>query len=722
MATSQDFIPTDAKPEVNKVYFKDGVKNLASNEDISTNVLGCVNDYEARFVGQRDEWDSDETGIWNLQDAFWRSGLNDSAVQSQKSKGANEPNEWERAKTGSTLLYRQVRQKASNGYSIQSSKDMPFKYDSISDDGFDQPEHTEERAKKLNLLAKWSMKNDSFNLKSIDFWTQIYKRGNVPVMVEWVQEMGKKKYSEPVFDEDGITIKEYEIKEIETATVNRPTLQLLPIESLYADTAIGNIQDQECVIISTVVSITEIIAGIRSGIYQEGILEDISKSNQWDGYSGGYDNENNKKENRGMTSQPTNSGTGQYLKREVFVNLPIDLDKETWDERENIPERYRVTMFGNQPSNSIIARIERNQEPDDSIPIEMIHANPDDTDLLYHISDYEVIRSNISTETTLIRQIIDNNTLVCKPPLIELEGMVKGNNRTFGPNARFIEEERGSLREFNIRDISQPTMQVLEYIKEDSNVANSIDKNMIGESFGARTTASEATTISSNSSRPNLVNIEYILEQFLGFYAKRLKVNWETYGRHDQIIQITDENEERVFIKPKGLEGDYDIIIDVVDDMKDSEVKAQRMMNGAQMFASIPELSQITDWNMVGTELAETIFGTSKFIKGANDADAAANAHRNILLMMNEGIPLSGMTPDMNLKRHLEIYKEERKRFVGSEEEYPNVDLLDQAIEQLEEAINAQPSGGQQQQSAGMPQAQAQLQQQLTSGALGGLQ
>jgi hypothetical protein len=47
-------------------------------------------------------------------------------------------------------------------------------------------------------------------------------------------------------------------------------------------------------------------------------------------------------------------------------------------------------MIGNTPTTSLIARIERNQEPDDAIPIELIHANPDDDNYLYHISDYEV--------------------------------------------------------------------------------------------------------------------------------------------------------------------------------------------------------------------------------------------------------------------------------------------------------------------------------------------
>jgi hypothetical protein len=201
MPDAENFIPTEAKIEVEPAYFQQDVKNLAKDDDIRAMVIDTVDQYEARYVGQRAEWDKETSGIWNLQDAMWRSGLNDSAIQSQKHIGANEPEVWERAKTGSTLFYRQVRQKASNGYAVQSSRDMPFRYDAISASEFEDSGHAEDRARKLNLLAKWSMKQDKFNVKCIDFWNQIYKRGNIPVMVEWIQEMGKKKVARPVFGE-----------------------------------------------------------------------------------------------------------------------------------------------------------------------------------------------------------------------------------------------------------------------------------------------------------------------------------------------------------------------------------------------------------------------------------------------------------------------------------------------------------------------------------------
>jgi hypothetical protein len=348
----------------------------------------------------------------------------------------------------------------------------------------------------------------------------------------------------------------------------------------------------------------------------------------------------------------------------------------------------------------------------------MIHAKPDDSDILYHISGYEVIRSNMATEVTLIRQIIDNNTLVCKPPLIEVVGEVHGNDREFRPDQRFKVDTKDSLGEFNIRDISQQTLALVEYIKDDSNGANTIDPNMLGESFGARTSASEANTISSNSRRPNLVEIEYVLEQMLGFYAKRLKVNWEAYGRKDQVVQITDDNGEIVFIRPTDITGEYDIVVDIMDDIKDDALETQKYMNYAQTVAGTP-MAQTTDWEGLNAALQEKMLGTSKYTVPNNEGDAEANAMQNLALLLRNGV-MPQLSDAMNLRKHLDIYKSERIRWQGHEEENPNVALLDQLIQELELRVN-QP----QQSPQALPQAaptEAVAQGQQLSGALGGIQ
>jgi len=728
MANSKDFVPTKAKIDVTPAYFLDGVENLADNKEIVDEIRTTIGDYDRQFTSSRTDWADDSTGLWNQMDAAFRSFINNGSVKAQSHLGVNQREDSERARIGTTQFHRQVTQMAANGYAVQTSKDMPFKYEDLSDPDSLQADidHSEQQAKKLNLLAKWSMKKDAFNLKSIELWTQLKKYGNIPVMIEWAHELGTRPVRQPRFDEKN-NLDGYDFVDEEIVVTNRPVFSLLPIESVKADPFIGNIQDQECVIVSSIVGLSDIVNGIESGFYRDDLMADISKQTQWDG-NAGFENINEKKDNRGMQSSASGTGSGQYLKREVFVNAPIADAK--WDEEKNIPLRYRVTMFGNAASNAVVARIERNQEPDDAIPIEMLHANPDDPDLLYHISDYEVVRPNLSAATTITRQIIDNSAIVNQMITWELAGEVSGingaNDREMRAGQRFTLESKDSMGQFNIRDISQSSMSLLEYLKEDSNVAVSLDKNMQGESFGARTSASEAGTISSNTQRPNLVNIEYILTQLFSFVANRYKVNWEAYGLSEQVVRITDEDDKTVFITPTDLEGDFDIVVDIMDDIKDSAVETTRINNYIQTVGSIPQLSQTTDWVGLHNLVAEKILGTSKFVITGNEGDAESNARANLFAMFNESLPPEERYPEVNdrmdLRKHLSMYKAERLRWKGYEEQNEQgIEILDQVIAQIEARVSnppsAQPMGGVPQQA---PVGEGEMQRQELSGALGG--
>lgn len=719
-------IPKEAKIDVDRPDYLDEVENFATDDEIKGKVVGAVEDYEMRFNAQREDWINSSYGIWTLADWAFHACINDAIAQSEKSKGANEPDLWERAKTGTTQFYRQVTQKAANLYAVYTSKDVPFKYRPLLSDGVDDPAIAEAKARKKNLLAKYTMKKDKLDRKTIEFATQIYKYGNTPVLVEWCEKRKRITEERPVFDpENPGKIIEYNSVTTMIREGGYPSITILPVEGVKADTNIGSIQKQDCVVLCTVVGLSEIVDGIEDGIYREDLLEDLSRSHQWDGYTG-FENLDEKADNRGSVSD-MRTGSGQYLKREVFINVPIDEEKKTWNELKNVPRRFRVTMFGNCPGDSLVARIERNQEPDDAIPMEMIHCNPDDCDLLYHISNIEVVRSNIATETTLIRQAIDSNSQANKPVLWEIEGAVKRgtdgiNDRKWGPNQHFILYDKEGIGMLETRDISQTTIAILDYLKEDSNTANSLDKNQVGESFGARTSGTEASNINAATRRPNLVGVEYILEQYLGFIAWRYDVLWQAYATPDQVIQITDENDQTVAIKPSETVGEYDIVVDIINDIRDDEVKAQRMLNGAQVFSQIPQLAAITDWEGLGKDLQQHIFGTSKYVvSGGLTGDAENNAQRNVVMMLEYG-QFPEMNDAMDLKLHLKVYKEARTQWQGYEDQNPNVEILDQVIAQIEQRFQAIPMGGAGTPAIAQPAMEATQNGRLQSAALGGVQ
>jgi hypothetical protein len=118
--------------------------------------------------------------------------------------------------------------------------------------------------------------------------------------------------------------------------------------------------------------------------------------------------------------------------------------------------------------------------------------------------------------------------------------------------------------------------------------------------------------------------------------------------------------------------------------------------------------------------ISEKIMGTSKFIRPAQDADADVNAKHNIRIML-EGGRNPQMTPNMNLRRHLELYKQELTRWAGREEQNPNVQILQQVIAQIEAQIASQAQGTGQVQAQATPANESQVRGDITGGVLGGV-
>jgi hypothetical protein len=194
-------------------------------------------------------------------------------------------------------------------------------------------------------------------------------------------------------------------------------------------------------------------------------------------------------------------------------------------------------------------------------------------------------------------------------------------------------------------------------------------------------------------------------------------INWETYGLPEQIIQITDEDENLQFIRPTGISGEYDIVIDIMDDIKENAVEGQKLATYMQTVVGNPELSKRQDWDSLADFYAETALGTSKFVIGSNDGDAEDNARRNIALMLNAG-EFPQLSDTMNLKKHLEVYQSERRRWEGAEDTNENLSVLDAVIAQIEARI-AQPPAQQGQQQPMV--SQGEVNRQAISGEAGGV-
>ena len=181
------------------------------------------------------------------------------------------------------------------------------------------------------------------------------------------------------------------------------------------------------------------------------------------------------------------------------------------------------------------------------------------------------------------------------------------------------------------------------------------------------------------------------------------------------MVQITDENEQINFVRTGSISGEFDIVIDVMDDVKDDQLKVSRMLNYAQVVSGTP-MEQSTDWALLNKELSQKIMGTSKFVVDRLDSDAEENAMVNLVGMLQNG-ERPVFSEGVNLKKHLEIYESERRRWTGLEDRNPNVEgVLDPVIDELKERAKT-PAGQQTAPPVGGNEA---IRQEL-SGQLGGI-
>ena len=647
--------------------------------------------------------------MWKVADYMYKGAQNRALTAYEQQKGANledfrDGAHTEIAQSGSTLFHRQVRQLAAQGASVQFSRDVPFKYEPIIND--DNPETFEKgdaMANQLNVLAKWTMKHDKFNKKSIEFWHQIFKIGNVPILAKQVIKKGIRKIRQPIIEtvvnpvtgQPEANVTGYQEFDQEFIVENHPSIEILPTESVYMDMYIGSVQAQNCIVIPTLKNYSDLLDGVRAGYYDQVAVESLAGGNlwgkyRWDGVSG---EPLTRFKLANMEAIAGDSYTGQFLTWDVFMRSPIL--NGVWDVK-NEPSIYWGTFVGNQIVNSLCIRLEENSDPDKEFPLELIHCLPDDPDLLYHVSPAQIIRSNYSVECTLKNQAIDNCTLVNRPPLKVIEGQVRGTDFEFTPGKVFLCEGQGSIEEFMVRDTTQITTNFLNYIRDDTMSALATDKPFMGESFGARTSATEASNTYKNSVQPHMISIRYILEQYLGFYAKKLKSYWQAFSDPTQVIRITGEQPFSV-IRPSQIYGEFDVEVDIVDEFEDDVVESQKINEAIRMVGQNPAFMGVIDV----TELMRAWFRRYKFdygkiVTGKMDKDAEVVARNENVLMM--GGQVVRPMPNQNHNTHLAEHKGERLRYNGLEEQFPQAQLLDQHIAETEFLVQQMEAAAQQQQ------------------------
>lgn len=691
------FIP-EKSPDQDPLASISGIerKNLADDTDLVKQVMTHLERYYQKYRTDRSELED----IWQTADWMFKCGQNETRRESERTRLDRQDSDYltmtKAQKCGSTIFFKQVRAITALFVSYLTSKKDPYTFKSRSNpDIYESDQQADDLARQHNLLMRWSRDQEGFVPKCIELFMQLVKYGNLPVYSRWVRRVRDVLDRWP--SENGGTV----IERRSVVADNRPVLEVVPNENFYADQNIGCIQQQNAIIVRSMANITNLLQGSRDGDYIN--VENITAEHVYQGRDED-DMRTEKEDNSGYSANTSDVNTGTFLQLDAHCLLPIDETKgkgKRWDATKHEPKKYWVTVVKGYEG-GVCLRIERNPDPDDEYPFEMLSLIPDDSDKLYKISLAEILRGNYSESTTSKEQMIDSKTLQNNRPLKAVRGEVhtESGGLAFGKDKVFWVDGEKSLTEFNLGNVID-NLPTLQYLEEDSHEAAGTGKTMMGQPMGGRTAASEAINAYSAANRPHEMTVKYVFNKLLPFHARKGVRQWHLYADENQIIKITDEGQVYQQIMPADLYGDFDVEVTLVEDYDNNILNQQNMafvvQNVLPVFAPVLNLR----------ELAKPIFDrlvhldVTKAILPDRSDQSAAQARSENQQMLNGGYVSPTINEDFDAM--LREHKGFRLQFSGAEDQYADVvAMLDRHIEETE-FLKEQGAGTAAMQPAGGP-------------------
>lgn len=606
-------------------------------------------------------------------DGMYKCMQNRTLYGTMKTRGFNHTDDEDpRANLGSTLYYRATNQTAASLAIPITAGDIPFTFELIANDQVDlSAEDGARAASQRKAVARWVMKQDKFKKKWVDVSVMVGKYTNQPVKIFW------KEVKRDVLDPADGTFKPRTIYSL-------PSVEPVITDNLYTNPYVGSIEDQECVVILSVRSLKSIQDDVRAGYFDQDALKKIVENKQlyqWDG-STGYDVTQEKGNNSDKSYSPNTQG--RYLQWDVYFYAPVN-DKGEWDDMADVRLIWG-TFVGNALTSGVCLRLDTNFDPDNEIPIIMVHGLPDDSDMLYHTTAASVVRSNYSALATATAQWLDNVSDVNNPPmlvnaaLMDSKVMKRGKDKVWK-----VKDVDKALKQLPPRDVTQTQMALISYLNEDTRRALNQGANDAGESYGARTSATEVATINRANSMPDAMLRAYVYQQFFPWYARKIISYMLAYAPNGQIVAISDDDVVHN-VSVDDIAGDFDVEVSILTELEEDQVAVDKLRAVVQMAASNPLFVNSPTHRLDIGELWRTLLqrwripNIGKIVLPAG-ADTASQHAKTILAALEQGV----FVPPQPGEDHagiLRILEAEMLRWKGvtGEQRPPWLALLDQQI------------------------------------------
>lgn len=606
-----------------------------------------------------------------------------------------------RSSLGSVIFHRQVNALAAQLVQVAKSQPDLWRYSPAYNDG--QPlsdQDAKSRSDLANAMARWIRRKDGFDKKIPEFATSIYKNSNIPVMIQQRVRYKRITITEPVYETQqdpttgepiSVLVDERQVEK-EVVVENYPSVTLPHWSMVYADRYISSLPNQNCVIVLSLVTRTELQSEVSSGFLDEKEFEKVTEDFMWDG-SEGSEQLKREAQNRGKDFQP---GKGLYLRWDTYARVPMK-DGGKWDDNENHVLMWG-THIGNTLDSAITLALDYCPDPDGEIPLEMIRANPDRSEELYHTTTAEVVRSLYAADTTLMNLGIDNIVNCIDPPMMVVDGQHRIRDFRIFAGQRFHVDNLNALKPFDIRDMTGQLVPMRQQIRQDAREALSTDPAMMGQYAGARTSATEFSEVSRNTKGPHYVQITYILNQLLPWMARKYMSYCEKFVDPNTTFQIADQ-EKQYKSTFKDSVGEYDVLVDIVDEYQRTESLQREITTIMQTIGTVPYFQQSQTHTTDAGELLRVWMGllkmrdVSKIILPAQGVDSENAAASRISAILNGG-QYTPPVPGENHNIHLRVAEAERLRWRGLENEadprVANLPLLDQYILELKNMVKTQ--------------------------------
>jgi len=678
MSQEDTFIPEKPVEENPVLENELEIINLAEDEELAKKCLAHIDYHFNRYKTGRKELED----IWKIADDMFKCGQNPDNSDTERKRmdrSGNDIGEPNNKRLGSTLFFRQVRSLAAQFVAVVESKKDPFTFTSrYNPELYASPAQSEELANQHNLLMRWTREADNFPIKNIELAYQLFKYGNQPIYMGWKRRQADILDRYP--QDDGTT-------KLERRTVNvdnRPSCGIIQNELFYADQNIADMQAQNIIIVKSATN-----PSIARSMEKMGEYFNTDKIDSSYLYTGGDANlKGDKDANAGFPTETNDTNSGTLLQFDVHALLPIDETKpegERWDEKNHEPKKFWVTLVSSlNPAEGLCLRIQRNPDPDDEYPFEMLNSIPDDSDKLYKVSLAQILRSNFYEATTTKQQIVDDKTLRNNRPLMIKRGAVTtdDNDFRFGKDKQYYcDDPNTDIKEFNMLSVGD-NLGVLNYLDSDSDEAAGNNRAVRGDPMGGRTSSAEATNAYDSANRPHMMIIKYILNKYLRFYAKKGVRLWHIYAAENQILQISDEKRYPI-IKPADMYGDFNIEITLVDDYEKNFMQQQGMTFAAQSL--FPFFKDVMDMRLVAKEIFPILLhmNVDRFILPDLRDKSIIQARAENRMILEDGVYVA---PSMNEDFQAMLYEHKgaRIQYNGVEEQFSNVLLLDRHIQETE--------------------------------------